>query len=63
MIRIARDGQSTTIENKGAKFEEEAMKYIDLAMPGDVYVFRKIWSRCPGQKQAHELENLIFEIK
>ena len=52
-----------TVQNEGARFDEDASPLIQKAKPGDVYFFDEIRCRCPGDAGARKLCSLVFKIK
>ena len=54
IIKISKDGVVQRAQNTGGKFNDSIRPLIDSAQPGDIYWFRKIMCRCPGNTAAHE---------
>ncbi len=68
ITRIAKNGTTQTIENKGAKWSEAAAILVQQAAQGDIYLFENI--ECTDSEadvieelEAIQLLNLSFRIK
>lgn len=63
MIRIDNNGSAIRHINLGGKFDETARQIITKAESGDLYIFRKIYYKCPGDDCGKRLNDMTFEIK
>lgn len=63
VVRIPKNSPARRAFNKGARFEGQALELIHQAAPGDIYLFRKIFYRCPGHSFPQKLRDMIFEVK
>ncbi len=63
VLRITAQDQLFRASNVGGKFTEAALLLIRAAQPGDVFLFRKIMYRCPGDKDALQDDDFTIEIE
>ena len=63
VVRVSAAGKRTTATNEGARFGKEARKLIDQATAGDIYLFRKLEGKCPGDEQRRKIQGFSVEIK
>jgi hypothetical protein len=63
VIRVAKSGHTHIVTNEGDVFQSETRKLIDLAQPGDRYIFTKTRYRCPGSPEVHYGRTLSFELR
>lgn len=62
LIRIDKNNTAERLQSKGTRFGCEARELIMKAASGDLYIFRKIHYRCPGNEYPQRLGDTIFEI-
>ena len=46
-----------------AAFSPQTKKLIEAAQPGDVYIFKDVTGKCPGDVAGRRLNPLVFTIK
>ncbi|WP_373549139.1 GldM family protein [Haliscomenobacter sp.] len=63
IIKISKDGLVQRAKNTGGKFNDSIRPLIDSAQPGDIYWFRKILCRCPGNIAEHETSDIAIDIE
>ena len=63
IIKISKDGVVQRAKNIGGEFNDSNRPLIDSAQPGDIYWFRKILCRCPGNTTAHETADISIDIE
>ncbi|HMQ47236.1 MAG TPA: GldM family protein [Saprospiraceae bacterium] len=63
VIRISSRNEVERTLNIGARFSDESEEIILKATSGDLFIFRKIKYRCPGDRSPQSLDDMIFEIK
>lgn len=63
IIRISSDDKVSRAANTGARFIGEARALVSQAESGDVFVFRNIMYKCPGDDHEKRLDDMIFEIE
>lgn len=63
LIKISKDGVVQRAQNTGGKFNNSLRPLIDSAQPGDIYWFRKILCRCPGNTTVHEASDISIDIE
>lgn len=63
LVRAPKAGQVEKITNEGGAFSEEAIRLIEACQPGDLYVFRMIAYRSPGEDYPRYANDLTVEIK
>lgn len=63
VIRIPSNGKSVRLYNEGGRYTSETINLINSAQPGDIYCFRSIKVRGPGDKQAREIGDIVMDIK
>ena len=63
LTRIAKDGTTETVENKGGRYEEAAEALKNKATIGDVFLFENVKQRCPGDAASRSGNSLVFRIK
>lgn len=63
IIRISAENTSSRDMNYGGKFEIQSRKLVALAESGDLYIFRNIRYKCPGDNYEKRLIDMIFEIE
>ena len=63
IIKISKDGVVQRSKNTGGKFNDSFRPLIDSAQPGDIYWFRKILCRCPGNTTVHETSDIAIDIE
>jgi hypothetical protein len=49
--------------NSGGVFSPQTKKLIEAAQRGDVYIFKDVTGRCPGDVAGRRLNPLVFTIK
>ena len=52
-----------TFENNGAKFEDGALRLIQLARPGAIYQFSNVRGRCPGDSVSRQMNGMSFTVR
>ena len=62
LIRISRKNKAQKIVNEGAKFNETALRIIQKAKAGDIYIIRQITYRCPATETL-KAEDMFFELR
>lgn len=63
IIKISKDGVVQRAKNIGGEFNDFNRPLIDSAQPGDIYWFRKILCRCPGNTTPHETADIAIDIE
>ncbi len=63
IIKISKDGVVQRAKNMGGRFNDSIRPLIDSAQPGDIYWFRKILCRCPGNIAEHETSDIAIDIE
>lgn len=63
MIRINAKNKVARTINQGGKFESKTRKLITRADSKDVFIFRNILYKCPGDHYERRLGDMIFEIE
>jgi len=63
MLYIPQRKDAVTSTNAGTNFTSGSKNLVNLAKPGDNYVFRNIKARCPGDKGPRDLGTLSFQIQ
>lgn len=63
VIRIAKQDVIQREVNEGGKFDERSRKLISKAESGDLFIFRNIFYKCPGDDFEKRLGDMIFEIE
>ena len=63
IIKISKDGIALKGKNIGGAFNDSIRPLIDSAQPGDIYWFRKILCRCPGNAAPHEASDISIDIE
>lgn len=63
LIKIGGNGSSEKLVNEGGKFNYNTLALINSARAGDIYWFRKIICRCPGNDLPIEASTLSVEIE
>lgn len=63
IIKISKEGIVRRAKNTGGKFNDSIRPLIDSALPGDIYWFRKILCRCPGNATVHETSDISIDIE
>jgi hypothetical protein len=61
--RIQTDGTRRSVNNSGPRFSAETQELINLAMPGDIYIFENIKARCPGDVVQRNIPGMTFFVK
>ncbi len=61
--RIPKASDPIVALNRGGRFSEESIKMRNAAKPGDIYLFYKIKSRCPGDRVGRQLPAIIIMIR
>lgn len=49
--------------NRGGRFSEESQQLVQSAKPGDMYLFTRVKTRCPGDAAGRKINSLVFRIK
>lgn len=62
IIYVPKEKDPIKISNSGAKFTENALKYVQKAAEGDYYYFENIMARCPGDNKIRNINSMIFKI-
>lgn len=63
MTRISKDGTMETIQNKGARFDENSTILKNKATSGDIFLFENIKFQCANDTTLTKGNELIFRIK
>jgi len=63
VLRIAADGSTARVSNKGVRFDAESQAIIMQARPGDMYLFFEILTRCPGDVADRDLGSILIHIR
>jgi hypothetical protein len=63
LIRVPQGKDAEVVVNQGGAWELPAATLIQMAKPGDRYIFTKIRYRCPGAQVDQFAEALSFELK
>ncbi len=63
LMYIANVGDPVVSINAGAAFSPQTKKLIEAAQSGDVYIFKVVKGRCPGDVAGRMLNPLVFTIK
>lgn len=63
IIRLNKANSAERTTNQGEKFDKKSQKLITKADSGDLYIFRNILYKCPGDENEKRLDDMIFEIK
>jgi GldM C-terminal domain len=63
ILRITRKNQVERAVNKGGPLNDTANQLIQAAKPGDLYWFRNIEYKCPGDEGTQYGEDISIEIK
>lgn len=63
MWRIEANGTRSSVVNRGPRFSADSVQLINLATPGDLYIFENIKARCPGDVVNRQLNSLVFFIR
>lgn len=63
IIKISKEGIVQRAKNTGGRFNDPIRPLIDSAQPGDIYWFRKILCRCPGDTTVHETSDISIDIE
>ncbi|HMG14566.1 MAG TPA: GldM family protein [Saprospiraceae bacterium] len=63
VIRISSNNLVTRGINKAEHFDKNTRFIIDQAKPGDLFIFRNIFCRCPSALKPQRLDDMTFEIK
>ena len=63
IVRVPKDEPAKKLMNQGGRFEVNSRVLISEAQAGDLYLFRNIYYRCPGDDTGKRLNDMIFEIQ
>ena len=63
VIRMSSEGIAKRRINQGSKFDSDSRKLISEAESGDLYIFRNILYKCPGDDFEKRLSDMTFEIE
>lgn len=63
VIRVSKLNRVERSKNKGDSFDANSKIIIDHAASGDLYIFRKIFYRCPLAEKPQRLDDMTFEIE
>ncbi len=63
IVRVAKRQDAVAAENRGGKFVGEAAALIKKAKPSDKFFFENIKCKCPGDKAARDLGQMVFNIR
>lgn len=63
VTRLTKEQDPVTKSNTGARFDGGALSLIQLARPGDRYLFENIKVRCPGDSIPRQMENISITIQ
>ncbi len=63
LIYITKGQEPLITVNSGAAFSPQTKKLIEAAQSGDVYIFKDVKGRCPGDAAGRRLNPLVFTIK
>jgi hypothetical protein len=61
--KVSNGKVQTEIKSEGGAFKGAVLESVTAAKNGDIYIFKDITSRCPGDATEREMSSLIFEIK
>lgn len=61
--RVTKKGETVTLINQGARFNQATQVLINLAAPGDIFTFDKANIGCPIEPHNYLLGPMIFNIK
>jgi len=63
LTRQARNSDPVSAVNRGGTYDDQAMRLVQLAKPGDTYYFDNVRAKCPGDKAARQINQMVFKIK
>ncbi len=63
LIRSAKREDPVMNTNKGGKFDGRSKELINMAKPGDIYVFDNIQCKCPGDAANRKLPSSVYKIQ
>ena len=63
IVRLGRREDPVNKINAGGRFGDEAMRLINLAKPGDSYMFTDIKAKCPGDAAGRDIGMLAVNIR
>ena len=63
LIRSAKREDPVLNANKGGKFDARSKDLINMAKPGDIYVFDNIKCNCPGDVAGRTLPSVVFKVQ
>ncbi|MCC6816269.1 MAG: hypothetical protein IT267_07660 [Saprospiraceae bacterium] len=64
VVRIApRQDPQIRVNDAGGRYGGEVRRIIDMAKPGDRFIFEDIRARCPGDQAGRELNDMTFLVK
>ncbi len=63
VIRVSKLNRAERNKNKGDSYDANTKIIIDHAASGDLYIFRKIFYRCPLAEKPQRLDDMTFEIE
>ncbi|MBK8405258.1 MAG: hypothetical protein IPL25_14625 [Saprospiraceae bacterium] len=62
-ILISTKNKVFKTKNNGGRFNDETLKIIKNTRSGDIYIFRNIKYRCPGDIFPQRLDDMTFEVE
>ncbi|NNF33479.1 MAG: gliding motility protein GldM [Saprospiraceae bacterium] len=64
MVRVPKRQDPEPVRaHKGGKFNQNAARIIQKAVPGDIYYFEDIKCKCPGDVAARNVGGMVYRIK
>ncbi len=63
LIRTSKGEDLMEVTNVGPRFSGEAARVINMAKPGNTYVFTNIRTRCPGDEVSRPLSDIFIQIQ
>lgn len=63
-VRIQKNGMRSIFNHPDSRFSKKGKEFLSQAEPGDIFIFRKITCRCPGDEKDiyRDLMNFSVEI-
>ena len=62
-IRVSKGNTAMRTLNEGGSFNEQSREIINATSTGDVFIFRNIMCKCPGNNFPQRLEDKTLEIE
>ncbi len=63
LVRMGKREDPINKPNAGGRFSPEVQRLVDLAKPGDGYLFTEIKAKCPGDAASRDLGSLGIQIR